>query len=64
MMKNKIVIVVEGGVVQAVYSRDPTEDIYLLDHDDLKEEGKMREEREKIQEKAILGLHEVITYHV
>ncbi len=34
-----IVIVVQGGVVQAVYSDEPDEDVKVLDYDNAREPG-------------------------
>jgi hypothetical protein len=55
----KIIIIVEGGVVQAVYSEDENVDIELIDHDNLKEKGWDRVLRAGLVAEATLGMKEM-----
>ena len=56
----KIVIFVEGGNVQFVYSTDETVDVKLVDFDNLRAEKKNREERIRILEEETRDLHVVL----
>lgn len=53
-MRNKIVILIEGGMVQEVRTSKPDEtDVYIIDVDILKEEGKSETARAKKYERTI-----------
>jgi hypothetical protein len=51
-MQTKIVIHVEGGNVQSVYSSDPTTEVEVVDFDNLRCDGKDSDERDAILEAA------------
>jgi len=59
-MKTKLTIIVEGGNVQGVFSNDPSMEVTVIDHDNLREEHD-RTERENIEANAVAGLQELIT---
>lgn len=52
-MKTNIVIFVQGGVVQEVRSTSKDIEVDLVDFDNLEAEGKGRDERIKIGDKAV-----------
>ncbi len=56
----KAVVIVEGGNVQSVYTKDrkPGDTVEIVDHDNLKERMP-RERREAYGEAAIAGLEEI-----
>lgn len=54
--KNRVVIHVEGGVVQEVYSNDPDIDIELIDFDNMEAEGHSSKFRDVEFKRAIKGL--------
>lgn len=53
----KIVIYVDGGNVQGVYSTKETVEVELVDFDNLRADGKDYEERDRILDEARRGLH-------
>ena len=55
---NKIVVVVDGGVVVNVHSTDPATKVEIIDHDNLREESSWFD-REEIEKSAIKGLVKV-----
>lgn len=55
----KIVIHVEGGIVQGVYSTHHTTGVLLVDFDNLEAEGISRDDRDKILEHATSDLSEL-----
>ena len=57
MTKPKIVIVVDGGNVQAIYGSVPIE-VVLVDHDNLEAEGFDRTQRQEVEDDATSGLTE------
>lgn len=57
----KIVIHVEGGTVQAVYSDDPAVQVKIVDSDDLSGEGLLQAERDAVLDEATESLEEVDT---
>ncbi len=50
MKKNKIVIIIEGGCLQSVYSENPDDIVELIDMDNVKDEG---DKAMEIADKAI-----------
>lgn len=55
-MEKRVVIIVEGGAIQGVYSGDPAIEVIIADHDEYKEQGLDWKERSKAQDKATKGL--------
>ena len=55
----RIVIYVEGGVAQAIYSNDKTAKAKLVDFDNMKEEGKTGKQRDATLKRATKGMHEI-----
>ena len=55
----RIVVVINGGVLDSVYSNDRQLTVELVDHDDLEAEGKWRDEREAIESEATDGLFSI-----
>ena len=60
-MKNKIVIIVSGGVVQSIWSSSIADSVEILDLDDFKEENSkngndLLKKWNKVKNKAIKGL--------
>lgn len=56
----KIVICVEGGNVQGVYSTDDNIAVELVDFDNLEAEGQNWVERYRVLDEATIGLHAVL----
>ena len=54
-MSDKVVIIVEGGNVQAVYSDNPDAEVVIVDHDNLRE-NLSKEQRQKVEDEATEGL--------
>ncbi len=54
MKTPKIVVVVDGGIVQEVWSEDKI-DVVLIDHDNLEEQGIERDERDAIEGEETCG---------
>lgn len=62
MKKRKIVVYVDGGNVQAIYTNDESfehVEVVLVDFDNLVAEGKTQIERKTILENAKKGMTEV-----
>jgi hypothetical protein len=57
--KTKVVVCVSGGTVQAIFSNDPDIVVEMIDHDNLKEEGKDVDERTKVYENATEGMTQI-----
>lgn len=55
----RVVIIVEGGVVQEVFVSDPTIAVEILDHDNLAAKGHSRVNRANIEREACAGLSDV-----
>lgn len=55
----KIVIYVDGGNVQGVYSSDEKVEVEIIDFDNLRAEGKNMQQRYDVLEGASRGLHGV-----
>jgi len=63
-MKDKIVVNVVGGVVQAIWSDNPDIKVHLFDYDvfDHKgknESGRTKEQQENLEEKLIKNMSEI-----
>ena len=61
-MKSRVLIIVDGGNIQAVYSNTDAR-IDILDHDNLRETHD-RDKRERVEIKAIGTLSEKFTHVV
>lgn len=52
----RVLIIVEGGVVQEVFVSDPTIAVEIIDHDNLEAKGHSRLSRASIEREACAGL--------
>ena len=63
-MKDKIVVNVVGGVVQAIWSDNPNIEVNLFDydvfdHERKNESGQTKEQQENLEEKLIKNMSEI-----
>jgi len=57
--RTRVVVFVDGGNVQEVYSNDLGIDVEIVDFDNLEAEGKWSDERHEILDRATEGLDPV-----
>jgi len=59
MSSTQVVVYVDGGNVQEIYSNDANVEAVIIDYDDLRAEDKDSEERDKILKDATNGMHSI-----
>jgi hypothetical protein len=56
MTTKKIVINVQGGIVQSVWSSDPSVKVEVFDQDDLVDEGKTQKQLDELWKETTQGM--------